>query len=201
LLLNLLTPDVLASSGDAVGRGRLWLWLFETSVYLWAIYSGWSDVGTGLASMVGVRVPANFRRPWAAPTPTDFWRRTLVTVSVRFRRLVCRPVARRLGTGAGAVATFLAASLWYACTVFAVYGLFGSRPGAWVALGLWAMLHAAGVLAFDRRRLDAHGAAARVLGAIATQVLTALAWVPFVAFPFGTLGTIVRIYARLAGLR
>jgi hypothetical protein len=40
-----------------------------------------------------------------------------------------------------------------------------------------------------------------VLGAIATQALTALAWVPFVAFPFGTLGTIVRIYARLAGLR
>jgi D-alanyl-lipoteichoic acid acyltransferase DltB (MBOAT superfamily) len=201
LVLNLVTPDVLASSGDAVARARLWLWPFETSVYLWAIYSGWSDVGTGLAAMVGVRTPVNFRHPWAAPTPRDFWTRTLVTVSVRFRRIVCRPVARRLGTPAGVVATFLVASLWYAWTVLAVYGLFGSRPGAWAGLGVWAMVHTAGVLAIDRRWIDVRGPAARVLGAIATQVLTALAWVPFVAFPFGTLGTILRIYARLAGLR
>lgn len=201
LVLNLVTPDVLASSGDAVSRARLWLWPFETSVYLWAIFAGWSDVGRGLAAMVGVRAPENFRRPWATPTPLDLWRRTLVTVSVRFRRLVCRPVARRLGTAAGALATFVAAALWYATTVLAVYGVFGSRPGAWGGLGLWAALQTAGVLAIDRRRIDALGARGRALGAIATQVLTALAWVPFVAFPFGTLGTILRIFARLAGVR
>jgi D-alanyl-lipoteichoic acid acyltransferase DltB (MBOAT superfamily) len=201
LLLNLVTPDVLASSGDAVSRTRLWLWTFETSVYLWAIFSGLSDVGAGLAAMVGVRTPANFRRPWAARTPIDLWRRTLVTVSVRIRRLVCRPVSRRLGMPAGTLVTFLVASLWYAWTVLAVYGLFGSRPGAWVGLALWAILHTTGVLVADRRRPDGSGASARTLGAIATQLLTALAWVPFVAFPFGTLGTILRIYARLVGLR
>ena len=45
------------------------------------------------------------------------------------------------------------------------------------------------------------GPLARVLGFAATQLLVALAWVPFVAFPFGTVGTIVRIYARLLGFR
>ncbi len=201
LVLNLVTPDVLASSGDAVSRARLWLWPFETSVYLWAIYAGWSDVGRGLAAMVGVRVPPNFRRPWAATTPLDLWSRTLVTVSVRLRRLVCRPIARRLGTAAGALATFVAAALWHATTVLALYGVFGSRPGAWAALGVWAALQTAGVLAIARRCIDALGASGRVLGAIATQVLIALAWVPFVAFPFGTLGTILRIFARLVGIR
>jgi hypothetical protein len=45
------------------------------------------------------------------------------------------------------------------------------------------------------------GTAGRMLGIAATQLLVALAWVPFVAFPFGTLGTIPRIYARLLGFR
>jgi len=40
-----------------------------------------------------------------------------------------------------------------------------------------------------------------VLGWTTTHLLVALAWVPLVAFPFGTLGTIGRIYARLFGFR
>jgi hypothetical protein len=122
-------------------------------------------------------------------------------VTVRFRRVVGGPVARRFGTAAGVLATFAAGTLWYACSVLALFGAFGTRPGAWAGLAVWAGLHTIAVLAVDRRRLAAHGAAGRVLGSTATQVLVALAWVPFVAFPFGTLGTIVRIYARLAGLR
>jgi alginate O-acetyltransferase complex protein AlgI len=200
-VLNLVTPDIIASSGDAVGRARLWTWLFETSVYLWAVYSGWSDVGAGLAAMVGVRTPPNFRRPWAATSPIDFWRRTLVTVTVRLRRLVCRPVARRIGYAAGVVATFAPGALWYACSVLALFGAFGTRPGAWAGLAVWAALHALAVIALDRRGPEARGAGGRMLGAAATQLLVGIAWVPFVAFPFGTLGTILRIYARLLGLR
>jgi D-alanyl-lipoteichoic acid acyltransferase DltB (MBOAT superfamily) len=201
MLLNLLTPDVIASSGDALGRARLWLWLLETSVYLWALYSGWSDVGTGLAAMVGVRTPTNFRRPWAAPSPIEFWSRALVTVTVRFRRLVCRPVARRVGMAAGMLAALAAGALWHACSVLALFGAFGTRPGAWAGLAMWAVAHTLAGLVVDRRRLAGLGAVGRMLGVVATQLLVALAWVPFVAFPFGTLGTIMRIYARLLGLR
>jgi D-alanyl-lipoteichoic acid acyltransferase DltB (MBOAT superfamily) len=201
LFLHLLPPEILASSGDAVGRLRLWAWLFETSVYLWAVYSGVTDVGAGLAAMIGIRVPENFRAPWAATRPSAFWRRTLRTVGARLDRLVGRPMTRRLGAPAGLLASFVAAALWYASTVLALFGPFGSRPGAWAGLGAWALLHTSGVLAGDRLRLEDRGPAGRLLGRAATHVFVALAWVPFVAFPFGTLGTILRIYARLLGLR
>jgi hypothetical protein len=201
LLLGLLTPDVIGSSGDAVGRLRLWAWLVETSVYLWIVYGGWSDIGIGLAAMVGVRAPENFRAPWAAVRPADFWRRTLVTVTGRLRRLVGAPVARRLGAPAGAVACVVAGALWQAPSVLALYGAFGSRPGAWAGLVGWALLHAAGIVAGDRLRLDARGPLGRLLGWTTTHLLVALAWVPFAAFPFGTAGTIIRIYARLLGFR
>ena len=201
LVLMLVTPDVLVSSGDAVGRLRLWAWLFETSVYYWVVYGGCADIGIGLAAMAGVRVPENFRAPWAAASPRDLWRRSFATVTMRFRRLVAVPVARRAGTAAGVLAGFGAGALWYAITVLALYGLFGTRPGAWAGLLLWAAIHTAALLALDRLRFAARGAAGRVLGVCATHLLVAVAWVPFVAFPFGTLGTILRIYARLFGLR
>jgi D-alanyl-lipoteichoic acid acyltransferase DltB (MBOAT superfamily) len=197
LVLGLLTPDVLASSGDAVPRWRLWVWLFETSVYLWALYAGLSHFGIGLAAMVGVRVPENFRRPWAATSVDDFWRRSLVTVTSRFRRLVGRPIRRRLGGPIAIFATLLAGALWTGCASFALYGAIGSRAGAWAGLVLWAATHTAGVLA-GRRLQDGP---TRMLGWTTTHLLVALAWVPLVAFPFGTLGTIVRIYARLFGFR
>jgi D-alanyl-lipoteichoic acid acyltransferase DltB (MBOAT superfamily) len=201
LVLNLVTPDVLVSSGEAVGRLRLWAWLFETSLYYWIVYGGAADVGIGLAAMVGVRLPENFLAPWAATSPGAFWRRSMATVTTRFRRLVAVPVARRAGAAAGVSASFVAGALWYSITALALFGVFGTRPGAWAGLLLWAAIHTAGLLVVDRLRLDARGAGGRMAGAGATQLLVALAWVPFVAFPFGTVGTILRIYARLVGLR
>jgi hypothetical protein len=204
LVLNLVTPDVIASSGDAVSRLRLWAWLFETSIYFWAVYGGLSDVGIGLAAMVGVRIPENFVRPWAAITPRAFWWRTLVTVTGRIRGLVAVPIARRAGTPAGVLVSFLVGALWYSVSVLALYGVYAIlviRPGAWAGLALWATIHAAGVVGFDRMRTASRSVAARVLGCAATQLLVALAWVPLLAFPFATLGTILRIYARLVGFR
>jgi hypothetical protein len=203
LVLNLVTVEVIASSGDALSRARLWAWLFETTVYLWAVYGGLSDVGIGLAAMVGVRVPENFVRPWAATTPRAFWRRTLVTVTTPIRRHVAVPIARRAGRPLGVLASFLVGALWYAVSVLALYGLFGIlgvRPGAWAGLVLWAAIHAGGVVALGPA-LASRGIPGRVLGAAATHLLVALAWIPLVAFPFGTLGTILRIYLRLVGVR
>jgi D-alanyl-lipoteichoic acid acyltransferase DltB (MBOAT superfamily) len=204
LVLNLVTPDVIASSGDAVSRLRLWAWLFETSLYFWAVFSGLSDVGIGLAAMVGVRVPENFVRPWAAVAPRAFLQRTLVTVTTRIRDSVAVPIARRAGVPSGVLASFLVGALWYSVTVLALYGAYGVlavRPGAWVGLGLWAAIHAAGVIGFDRFRVAGSSAVGRIVGCATTQLLVALAWVPLLAFPFGTLGTILRIYARLVGFR
>jgi hypothetical protein len=98
-------------------------------------------------------------------------------------------------------ACFVAGALWQAPSVLALYGAFGSRPGAWAGLVAWALLHATAVIVGDRLRLDAGGPVGRMLGWTTTHLLVALAWVPLVAFPFGTLGTIVRIYARLFGFR
>jgi hypothetical protein len=196
--LNLVTPDVLASAGDAVSRPRLWAWLGETTVYLWALYSGLSDLGVGLAAMAGVRVPENFHAPRRATTPAGLWRRALATVTVQVDRFVVRPVGRRLGMRAGVLAGCLAGAGWYAWAALVLYGLFGVRPTAWLGIAGWELAQAAGLVVLSSRP---RRAAPRVLGALATQLLLALTWVPLLAFPHASLGTTLRIYARLVGLR
>jgi hypothetical protein len=199
LFLNLVTPDVLVSSGDAVTRLRLWGWLFETTLYFWAVYSGLADVGIGLAAMCGVRVPENFRRPARAISLGALWRRTLVTVTARLRAYVGRPITRRLGAPVGLAASFVAGACWHGVSVLALYGPFGIRPGAIVGLVLWGPLQVAAIWLVDRPA--ATTTVGRLVGRARTQIVLALAWVPFLAFPFGTFGTVLRLYARLVGLR
>jgi D-alanyl-lipoteichoic acid acyltransferase DltB (MBOAT superfamily) len=196
--LNLVTPDVLASGGDAVGHGRLWLWLVETTLYFWTLYGGWSDVGVGLATMAGVHVPENFRAPWKASSTAALWRRAHATVARRLLR-IAGPAGARAGVAGAIAAACVAGALWYAWTTLALFGVFGSKPGAWAALIVWALVQAAAIVLFSSRRRRA--SAGVVGGWIVTQLVLALGWPLLLAFPRVPVLTTLRIYARLAGLR
>lgn len=44
-------------------------------------FSGYSDVAIAFGNLAGILVPENFKKPWAAPTMTQFWRNWHVTLS------------------------------------------------------------------------------------------------------------------------
>lgn len=43
--------------------------------------SGYSDIAIAFGGIAGIQVPENFKKPWAAPTMTQFWRNWHVTLS------------------------------------------------------------------------------------------------------------------------
>lgn len=56
------------------------------SVYAYAFqlyydFSGYTDIAIGSALLVGIQLPANFKRPYAAVNIADFWRRWHITLS------------------------------------------------------------------------------------------------------------------------
>jgi D-alanyl-lipoteichoic acid acyltransferase DltB (MBOAT superfamily) len=56
------------------------------SVYAYAFqiyydFSGYSDIAIGSALLLGLKLPANFNRPYLAVNLTDFWRRWHITLS------------------------------------------------------------------------------------------------------------------------
>jgi D-alanyl-lipoteichoic acid acyltransferase DltB (MBOAT superfamily) len=56
------------------------------AVYAYALqiyydFSGYTDIAIGSALLLGIRLPANFNRPYAAENVADFWRRWHITLS------------------------------------------------------------------------------------------------------------------------
>jgi D-alanyl-lipoteichoic acid acyltransferase DltB (MBOAT superfamily) len=44
-------------------------------------FSGYTDIAIGSALLLGIKLPANFNRPYAAENVADFWRRWHITLS------------------------------------------------------------------------------------------------------------------------
>ncbi|MES2963053.1 MAG: MBOAT family O-acyltransferase [Bdellovibrionota bacterium] len=106
-----------------------WACTLLTYVYIYFSLSGYTDIARGAALGFGVRLSENFDRPFAASSPSDFWRRNHVSVSSWFKDFVFIPgalmfegkVARVLVL----VATFAICGLWHRMTPnFLVWGLF-----------------------------------------------------------------------------
>jgi alginate O-acetyltransferase complex protein AlgI len=58
--------------------------LIAVYAYAFQIYydfSGYTDIAIGSALLLGIKLPQNFNRPYAAVNMTDFWRRWHITLS------------------------------------------------------------------------------------------------------------------------
>ena len=63
-------------------RWNISLFIIITSyAILFFDLSGYSDIAIAFGSLAGITVPENFKKPWAAPTMTQFWRNWHVTLS------------------------------------------------------------------------------------------------------------------------
>ncbi len=69
--------------------------------------SGYADIAIGMGYLMGVTVPENFKKPFASPSFTQFWRNWHVTVSDWIREHVYVLLGgRKLGRGAAAGVAF-----------------------------------------------------------------------------------------------
>jgi alginate O-acetyltransferase complex protein AlgI len=153
-LFAAISPKVLPGPTSAAGLALLGSYLASAvcyCVFLYANFAGYMDVVIGVGSLVGLRLPENFARPFQARSFLDFWARWHITLSQWFRTYVFNPLLRLLAarvsspTLAPYVAvvaffvTFLLMGIWHGATsVFVVYGLF---MGAGASINkLWQVL-------------------------------------------------------------
>jgi len=143
------------------------------SVQILADFAGYTDMARGLARMMGFELLENFRAPYLARSPSDFWKRWHISFSSWIQANVYIPLGgARHGEGRRVLATWvamLASGLWHGAAWHYVLW------GAWHAalLTLWRPVAAWVPESIARRR------AARMGAVLLMLLFTQIGWLFF----------------------
>jgi alginate O-acetyltransferase complex protein AlgI len=117
----------------------LWAGVFAFGIQIYADFSAYSDIAKGSARLLGFDLMRNFRHPYNADSPADFWRRWHISLSTWFRDYVYIPLGGSRGgelrTLTNVMITFLLSGLWHGASWNFVFW------GAWhgLVLILWRL--------------------------------------------------------------
>lgn len=168
------------------------------AVQIYADFSGYTDIATGSAGLLGVRFPPNFAAPYQAHDLVDFWRRWHISLSTWLRDYLYIPLG---GNRQGRVRTYL--------NLFLTMLLGGLWHGAKWTYVVWGALHGVG-LALNRMYRELTGRTApealatRIVSTVLTFHFVLVAWVFFRAKSFsnaravfGELATLTHYHPNL----
>lgn len=124
-----------------------WTLIIAFALQIYYDFSGYIDMGIGIAQIIGFDLPENFNFPYLSKSVTDFWRRWHITLATWFRNYVFYPLEfkRRKSTflriETNTIIVFLLTGLWHGVTLnFILWGLVqgfalvfeNSRFGQWI---------------------------------------------------------------------
>jgi alginate O-acetyltransferase complex protein AlgI len=162
--------------------------VYAYSLQLYYDFSGYTDIAIGSALLLGIKLPANFNRPYAAENIADFWRRWHISLSNWLRDYLyfSLPGKRiKAFTYINLFITMVIGGLWH---------------GASWNFVIWGALHGAG-LAFVRLWQTMRPAKStgiwRYLNIVLTFHFVTFAWIFFRA---PSLETAMAILERIASL-
>jgi len=133
---KVVVADNCATIADAVFGGYagyegfdLFLGVVAFTLQIYADFSGYSNIARGLAKLMGFELMVNFRLPYTALNPSDFWARWHISLSTWLRDYLYIPLggnrsgARR--TAFNLMATMVLGGLWHgAAWNFVLWGAF-----------------------------------------------------------------------------
>jgi alginate O-acetyltransferase complex protein AlgI len=171
-----------------VGRPEMWLALYAYAFQIYFDFSGYTDIALGVAGLLGLRLPENFRHPYVAENPAEFWHRWHISLSTWLRDYLYISLGgNRRGTArtyANLMITMVLGGLWHgAAWTFVLWG---------AVHGVWLVLHRALVT------VRPTPVTPRWLRRLVTFHLVCAAWVLFRA---GDLATAAGIFQGLVAAR
>ncbi len=66
--------------------------LYAYTMQLYCDFSGYTDIARGAGKLMGLELPENFKRPYVAKSPAEFWRRWHMTLSTWLRDYLYYPL-------------------------------------------------------------------------------------------------------------
>ena len=198
---------------DAIHAGShlgIWVSWGVAAAYLLQIYfdfSGYSDMATGLARMLGIRLPLNFHSPIRCTSIIDYWRRWHITLGRFVNLYIFQPVAIPLARwsaerGINRGQTLMVATLLPTFLTMLIIGAW--HGGAWTYV-VFGALHGAYMVANEafnfltrkKRKGRPETAWMRAAGNALTMIAVMFA---IVAFRSANLADAARWWSGMVGL-
>ncbi len=114
----------------ALSAPGAWLVMVAYALQLYLDFSGYCDIAAGLAALLGISLPDNFRAPYRALSVGEFWRRWHITLTAFLRECVYFPLG---GSRRGALRTYR--------NILVVFLISGLWHGAGWTFLIWGALH------------------------------------------------------------
>ncbi|CAK0777184.1 putative alginate O-acetylase [Gammaproteobacteria bacterium] len=168
--------DPVFNNPDEASGALAWLALYGYALQIYCDFSGYTDLATGIALLLGFRLPRNFDRPYMAENLREFWRRWHISLSSWIRDYLYVPLG---GSRHGLVMTcrnlffvMMVSGLWHGPRLsFMVWGAW--HGAGMVGVTLWKRWQLRWGLSWPDPRLG------HVLAVFLTFHFVALGWVFF----------------------
>lgn len=160
--------DPVFKSPDQYASVSLAMAMLGYSLQIFLDFAGYTLIVTGLALLLGYRLPVNFRQPYLAGNLSDFWTRWHVSLSSFIRDYIYIPMGgNRRGwarTQLNVLAAMLVSGLWHGAN--------------WTFL-VWGLLHGLGVVVQNAAKRWGMPMWPRWFAQALTFVFVSFAWVFF----------------------
>lgn len=123
-----IADPVFANGSQAQGMD-VWLGLLAFCFQIYCDFSGYSSIARGLARLMGFQLVRNFRLPYSALTPSEFWQRWHISLSQWLRDYLYIPLGGNRGgskqTYRNLTITMVLGGLWHgAAWNFCLWGAY-----------------------------------------------------------------------------
>ena len=200
--------DPAFSPALAVSASYAWAALYAYALQLYCDFSGYTDMARGVATLLGFKTAINFRNPFFAANPIDFWQRWHISLSSWIQDYVYFPLAAhalRKSTSAWNqywphVFTMVLIGLWHQAQMTNI--IFGFYWGlALVAYNLYRAWRKKRMKRSGRRTSGARPAPPSLAGRLfAIALLFHAVCLSFVLFRSPSMAEAFRTYGVLFGL-
>ena len=89
--MGLIADEVFTNPGQYQGW-EIIIGIFAFTIQIYADFSGYSDIARGVAKMMGFDLMVNFKLPYFARNPSEFWRRWHISLSTWIRDYIYIPL-------------------------------------------------------------------------------------------------------------
>jgi D-alanyl-lipoteichoic acid acyltransferase DltB (MBOAT superfamily) len=149
------------------------------AIQIYCDFSGYSDIATGAARVMGYDLTKNFDNPYFSRSIAEFWRRWHITLGAWFRENLYIPLGgnrvKKYRQYVNYMVVFVVSGLWHGANI--TFVIWGFLHGAYQVIGAMTKKTRAKIAAF--LRADVSSFSYKLFQTAVTFILVCFAWIFF----------------------